>query len=156
MPERYHSGWNIEDEQPSEDPACHDNWTDSAKSLRELTRSYGQGHDDTALETIDLDNYDGDYQKFWDSDNVPTMLAHVQAVLRDNGPVEPRNYEVGIPDHLERTVLFWLRKIVCVDKEHLADDVPAFVRLDCGSHGISATYWADLRHVQPRLERCHR
>ena len=125
MPERFHSGWNFAGQEPIEDPACHSLYQDAAASLAEMIRDYAHSSDEAAYDLADPDAYESD-EEYWTSDDAPKMAATVGAILRDDGPREPNDFEAVAVNHLDRTVLFWLRKVICEDPDHLGFEMPGF------------------------------
>lgn len=123
MPDRFHTGFNIEDSLWSEEPACHAEWQVAAESLIELMRNYADEDDAQALEEVDWDQMSPEREKsYFDSDDAPAMLATVASMLRDDPPVEPEDYTASVEDHQYRRVAFWLRQVMCDDPVHLGGE----------------------------------
>jgi hypothetical protein len=115
MNTRWHNGHNPLGFTPEADASCSETWADGAELLRSDMREYADADDDQAYADRFPEHMTAEEDAaWWDSDEVPAMRAHVDAVLKDDPPVPTHNTSYLIEDRQLRLLNFWLMKVTCI------------------------------------------
>lgn len=92
-------GNNLTGYGPESDTYAFAEWADAAKQLESTMRHYADADDDAAY-AYTLDGY-----REWEQ---PLMLAHVEAILTDDGPRDGEGWSAAVEDNNFRLIVFFL------------------------------------------------
>lgn len=116
--ERWHQGHNIAGFLPEAEVACLPSWQEGAEALRQDMREYAEDDDELAYGDRFPENMTPQQEgAWWNSDEVPVMLATVDAMFRDDPPEPDEDVEYVVEDRHYNRIAFWLLKIMCEGPE---------------------------------------
>jgi hypothetical protein len=118
MNERFHAGRTVAGSPSEAQVECFERWLPAAGYLIDTMREYATNDDElaTAEATAELTGYATE-EEWAASDDYPSMRSTVDAILTDDPPIEPLEFEVAIEDNGGRNVAFWLKRVVCDDED---------------------------------------
>jgi hypothetical protein len=95
----YAVGRNLAGYLPESDVVVFDTWRDAAEYLASEMKCYADTDDDAVWQTLPDDHAD---------DEMPSMLATVESILRDDPPKDGQEFGAIVEDNDGRMISFWL------------------------------------------------
>lgn len=106
------SGSNRPGYLPESDVHASAEWSDAAELLRSDMREWADAVDDTAREVLAATANPADYPDHENSgygDDEPTTRAHVDALLRDDGPADGKTWLAYVSDPDDHQMAWWVQ-----------------------------------------------